>query len=76
MSSVKYITNEKGRKIEVILPIKKYRELIETKDMYEEKLAILKSIKSGAEEILQDRVDNHLNQELAEFIDEIEDHTN
>lgn len=76
MSGVKYITNEKGRKIEVILPIKKYRELIETKNMYEEKLTILKSIKSGAEEILQDRVDNHLNQELAEFIDEIEDHTN
>jgi hypothetical protein len=76
MNSVKYITNEKGQPIEVILPLKTYRELLELKNTYEEKLRILSSIKFGAEEIIQDRIDNSLNQELSEFIDELEDYTN
>jgi len=75
MKDLKYITNEKGKKIEVIIPIQKYEELIEIKNMYEDRLRILNSIKSGAEEILQDRTDNHLNQELSEFINEIEDYS-
>ena len=76
MNDVKYITNEKGTKIEVILPITQYEELIEIKDLYEEKIRVLDSIRCGAEEILKDRTDNHLNQDLSEFIDEIEDYSN
>lgn len=74
MNSLRYITDEKGKPIEVILPLKDYQELIEFKNTYEEKLNILTSIKNGAEEILRDRVDNHLNQDLTEFINELEDH--
>jgi hypothetical protein len=76
MNNVRYITNEKGKKIEVILPIKQYEELIEIKDLYEEKIRILDSIRCGGAEILKDRIDNHLNQDLSEFIDEIEDYSN
>lgn len=76
MNSVRYITNEKGKKVEVILPIKRYEELVEIKNIYEEKMRILYSIKSGAKEILKDREDNHLNLELSDFIDEIEDYSN
>jgi hypothetical protein len=76
MNDVKYITNEKGTKIEVILPITQYEELIEIKGLYEEKIRVLDSIRCGAEEILKDRIDNHLNQDLSEFIDEIEDYSN
>jgi hypothetical protein len=76
MNNVKYITNEKGNKIEVILPITQYEELIEIKGLYEEKIRVLDSIKCGAEEILKDRIDNHLNQDLSGFIDEIEDYSN
>jgi hypothetical protein len=42
----------------------------------EEKIRILDSIRCGGEEILKDRIDNHLNQDLSEFIDEIEDYSN
>jgi len=42
----------------------------------EEKIKILDSIRCGAEEILKDRIDNHLNQDLSEFIDEIENYSN
>ena len=76
MNNVRYITNEKGNKIEVILPITQYEELMEIKDLYEEKIKVLDSIRCGAEEILKDRRHNHLNQELSEFIDEIEDYSN
>jgi hypothetical protein len=76
MNNVKYITNEKGNKIEVIIPITQYEELIEIKGLYEEKIRVLDSIRCGAEEILKDRIDNHLNQDLSEFIDEIEDYSN
>lgn len=76
MNNVKYITNEKGNKIEVIIPITQYEELIEIKGLYEEKIKVLDSIRCGAEEILKDRIDNHLNQDLSEFIDEIEDYSN
>lgn len=76
MNNVKYITNERGKKIEVILPIKQYEELIEIKDLYEEKIRILDSIRCGAEEIIKDRIDNHLNQDLSGFIDEIENYSN
>ena len=75
MNNVKYITNEKGNKIEVIIPITQYEELIEIKGLYEEKIRVLDSIRCGAEEILKDRIDNHLNQDLSEFIDEIEDYS-
>ena len=43
-------------------------------DTYEEKRRILISIQSGVEEILRDRVDNRLNQELKDFINELNDH--
>jgi hypothetical protein len=42
----------------------------------EEKIRIPDSIRCGGEEILKDRVENNLNQELSEFIDEIEDYSN
>jgi hypothetical protein len=76
MNNVKYITNERGKKLEVILPIKQYEELIEIKDLYEEKIRVLDSIRCGAEEILKDRLENNLNLDLSEFIDEIEDYSN
>jgi len=76
MNNIKYITNEKGNKIEVILPITQYEKLIEIKGLYEEKIRILDSIRCGAEEILKDRIDNHLKQDLSGFIDEIEDYSN
>lgn len=76
MNSIKYITNDNGQKIEVILPIKTYEELVEIKNIYEDKIMILDSIRSGAEEIVKDRTENNLNQELSEFINEIEDYSN
>ena len=75
MNSVKYNTNEQGQPIEVILPFKRYKDLVDFQSTYEEKLRILTSIKNGAEEILRDRVENNLNQELSEFIDEIESYS-
>jgi hypothetical protein len=75
MNEVRYITNERGNPVEVILPIKRYRELMDFKNRYEEKMRILYSIKAGAEEILKDRIDNGLNQELSEFIDELENNS-
>ncbi len=74
MNNVKYITNEKGKPVEVILPFKEYEDLVDFRNNYEERLRILTSIKKGAEEIIHDRIGNHLNQELSEFIDELEDH--
>jgi len=44
MNSIKYITNDKGQKIEVILPIRKYEELVEIKNLYEDKIRVLDSI--------------------------------
>lgn len=76
MQGLKYITNKKGKAVEVILPIKRYKELIEIKKLYEEKNRVLETIKSGAEEIVQDRINNHLSGELSDFIDEIEDYSN
>jgi len=76
MNSIKYITNDKGQKIEVILPIRKYEELVEIKNLYEDKIRVLDSIRCGAEEIIKDRIENNLNRELSEFIDEIEDYSN
>lgn len=73
MNSVRYITDEDGRAVEVILPLQEYKDLIEFRDTYEEKLRILTSIKHGAEEIIEDRKHNHLQQELSGFIDELED---
>ena len=35
-----------------------------SENLYEEKLRILYSIKAGAEEVLKDRIDSGLNQEL------------
>jgi hypothetical protein len=42
----------------------------------EEKIETFDSIRCGGEEILNDRIVNHLNQDLSEFIDEIEDYSN
>lgn len=75
MNGLRYITDEKGKPIEVILPLKDYQELVKFKNTYEEKLMILTSIRNGAEEILRDRIDNHLNQELTDFINELEDNS-
>ncbi|MCK4763708.1 MAG: DUF433 domain-containing protein [Candidatus Aminicenantes bacterium] len=46
--------------------------LLAKKNTYEEKLRILKSIKKGGEEILQDRIENHLNEDLSDFIHELD----
>ncbi|MCX6580930.1 MAG: hypothetical protein NT166_12200 [Candidatus Aminicenantes bacterium] len=75
MNEVRYITNERGNPVEVILPIKRYRKLMDLKEQYEEKLRVLYSIKAGAEEVLKDRINNGLNQELSDFIDELEDNS-
>lgn len=41
--------------------------LIEIKDLYEQNVRGLDSIRCGAEEILKDRIDNHLTQDLSDF---------
>ncbi len=68
MNELRYITNERGKPVEVILPIKRYKELMDIKIRYEEKMRILSSIKAGAEEILDDRIDNGLTQELSDYL--------
>lgn len=73
MQGVKYITNKQGKAVEVILPIKRYEELIEIKKSYQERQRVLDSIKAGALEVIKDRKEDHLTQELADFINEIED---
>lgn len=69
MQGVKYITNKQGKAVEVILPIKSYEELLEIKKSHQERQRILGSIKAGALEILKDRKENHLTQELTDFED-------
>jgi hypothetical protein len=75
MENVKYILNETGEKVEVLIPFKDYEELVRMKQMYEEKYRILESIRCGAEEIKQDRLNNQLTEELTDFINEIEDYS-
>jgi hypothetical protein len=68
--SLNYITNPQGEKVSVIISYKEWTEFEALFNRLNNKLAVLKSIKTGIQEVKEAREKGHQLQSLEDFLSE------
>jgi len=70
---IKYITDDKGKKTSVIVPLNEWEEILKKNRSLSSKLKIFKGISDGIKEVNQSKKDGIELQSLSDFLNECKD---